>query len=119
MDEGKDSQMDCRPYHATSEICLEPYPPILESCRLGHGIVSTSIFLTGVDKRSSLSCQDHEISKSQNDGGFQHSLSFAWIFFDRLGDDVKEGQVIMGCDVLDDISRAVSFKVGWLSNEIF
>lgn len=25
----------------------------------------------------------------------------------------------MGCDVLDDIFRVVSFKVGWLSNDIF
>ena len=31
--------MGCRPYHVTSEICLEPYPLLLESCRLGHGIV--------------------------------------------------------------------------------
>ena len=50
---------------------------------------------------------------------FSIVLSLAWVFFDRLGNDVKEGQVIMGCDILDDISRAVSFKVGWLSNEIF
>ncbi|CIV64722.1 Uncharacterised protein [Streptococcus pneumoniae] len=50
---------------------------------------------------------------------FSIVLSLAWVFFDRLGNDVKEGQVIMGCYVLDDISRAVSFKVSWLSNEIF
>ena len=82
-------------------------------------LFSATIFLTRVDKWSSLSCQDHEISKSQTTVDFSIVLGLAWVFFNRLSDDVKEGQVIMGCDVLDDISRAVCFKVGWLSNEIF
>ena len=82
-------------------------------------LFGATIFLTRVDKWSSLSCQDHEVSKSQTTMNFSIVLSLAWVFFDRLGDDVKEGQVIMGCDILDNISRAVSFKVGWLSNEIF
>ena len=31
--------MACRPYHATSETCLEPYPLRQESYRLDQGIV--------------------------------------------------------------------------------
>ena len=79
----------------------------------------TSVFLTRVDKRSSLSGQDHEVSKSQTTMDLSVVFSLAWVFFDRLGNDVKEGQVIMGCDILDNISRTVCFKVGWLGNEIF
>jgi len=50
---------------------------------------------------------------------FSVVFRLAWVFFDRLGNDVKEGQVIMGCDILDHISRIVSLKVSWLGNEIF
>ena len=82
-------------------------------------LFGATIFLTRVDKRSPLSCQDHEISKSQTTMNFSIVLSLAWVFFDRLSDDVKEGQVIMGCDVLNHISRTICFKVGWLCNQIF
>ena len=82
-------------------------------------LFGTSIFLTRVDKRSSLSSQDHEVSKSQTTMDLSVVFSLTWVFFDRLSYDVKEGQVIMGCDILDHISRTVCFKVSWLGNEIF
>ena len=82
-------------------------------------LFGTPVFLTRVDKRSSLSRQNHEVSKSQATMDFSIVFGLTWVFFDRLGDDVKESQVIMGCDILDNISWVVCFKFSWLSNEIF
>ena len=40
------------------------------------------------------------------------------VLLNRLSDNIKEGQVIMGRNVLDDITWAICLKVGWLRDEI-
>ena len=81
-------------------------------------LLGPTIFLTRMKERCSLSCQDKQISETQATMDLCIICWNAWILLDRLSDNIKEGQVIMGRNVLDNITWTICLKVGWLCDEI-
>ena len=81
-------------------------------------LLGPTIFLTRMKERCSLSCQDKQISETQATMDLCIICWNAWILLDRLSYNIKEGQVIMSCNVLDNITWTICLKVGWLCDEI-
>ena len=81
-------------------------------------LLGPTIFLTRMKERCPLSCQDKQISETQATMDLCIICWNAWILLDRLSDNIKEGQVIMGSNVLDNITWTICLKVGWLCDEI-
>ena len=81
-------------------------------------LLGPTIFLTRMKERCALSCQDQQISETQATMDLRIISWNARIFLDRLSDNIKEGQIIVGCNVLDNITGTICLKIGWLCDEI-
>ena len=82
-------------------------------------MLGPAVLLTRVDKWCPLRSQNHQISQTQAAMNLLIIGSHCRIFLDRLGNDIKERQIIMGCDVLDHIPWAIRLKIGWLRLDVF
>ena len=82
-------------------------------------LLGPAVLLTRVDKWCPLRSQNHQISQTQAAMNLLIIGSHCRIFLDWLSNDIKERQIIMGCDVLDHISWAIRLKIGWLRLDVF
>ena len=73
-------------------------------------------FLTGMDKWCPLGSQNHEVT--QTNALMNFSRMGLRILLNGLGNNIVQGQVVVGSNVLNHVTRCICNKVTWVGNNI-